>query len=220
MSIFEQFTERKPRPLPVLVLADTSGSMTQDNKIGVLNRSMREMVSALAQEDDVAGEIQLGVITFGGDAAEMHQPLMAVSDVDFKDLPAGGRTPMGSAFELAATIVDDTDRVPHRAYQPTIVLVSDGRPTDDWRSGLERLLGSTRAFRAMRFAVGVGVDVDEEAEAVLRTFVGEQTHGLIRADEVEILPKFFRWVTMSVTTRLKSATPDSFPAVTINDLDH
>src|SRR3954470_2951700 len=99
MSIFEQFTERKPRPLPVLVLADTSGSMTQDNKIGVLNRSLRDMVAALAREDDVAGEIQLAVITFGGDAAEIHQSLTAVRDVNLAELPASGRTPMGSAFE-------------------------------------------------------------------------------------------------------------------------
>src|SRR5690242_7581755 len=136
MSIFENFTERTPRPLPVVVLADTSGSMTQENKIGVLNRSLREMVASLAREDDVAGEIQLAVITFGGDTAVLHQPLLPVGGLDLAELSAGGRTPMGAAFAAAASMLDDTDVVPHRSYQPTIVLVSDGRPTDDWRSGL------------------------------------------------------------------------------------
>ena len=118
-------------------------------------------------------------------------------------------------------MLEDTDQVPHRAYQPTIVLVSDGRPTDDgWEVALQRLLGSARGSRAIRLAVGIGTEMDEEAQRVLGAFVGTDGAGLVQADDVEVIPKFFRWVTMSVTGRLTSATPDTIPTLTIDDLSY
>jgi len=220
--MFEKFTVQTARPLPVVVLADVSGSMRDDNKIGILNRSLREMAKAFASEDDTVGEIQLAVVAFGQDEAWVHVPLTPASEVEVPELEANGRTPMGSAFRLARDLIDDISVVPRRSYQPTIVLVSDGRPTDegDWEIALEELLASERAARAMRLAVGVGTAFEEEAEEVLRRFVGDQVGGLIQADDVEVIPKFFRWVTMSVTARLTSASPDAIPALTLDDLDY
>lgn len=221
MSIFDNFTVRAARPLPVLVLADASGSMRDDNKIGILNRSLREMVGAFARQDDIAGEIHVAVIAFSGADAWLHTPLTPATAAQIDELQADGKTPIGRAFDLATSILEDTDQVPHRAYQPTIVLVSDGRPTDEgWQEALERLLSSGRGSRAMRVAVGIGTELDDEAQRVLRTFVGDDGAGLVQADDVEIIAKFFRWVTMSVTSRLTSATPDVVPTLTIDDLDY
>ncbi len=221
MSMFEKFTVQTARPLPVLVLADVSGSMRDDNKIGILNRSLREMANAFAREDDTVGEIQLAVVAFGQDDAWIHVPLTPASEVEVPELEASGRTPMGKAFRLARGLIEDVSVVPRRSYQPTIVLVSDGRPTDDeWEIALEELLASERASRAMRLAVGVGTAFEEEAEEVLKRFVGDQVGGLIQADDVDVIPKFFRWVTMSVTARLTSASPDDIPTLTLDDLDY
>ncbi|MFL5346088.1 MAG: hypothetical protein ACJ8AT_14970 [Hyalangium sp.] len=46
-------------------------------------------------------------------------------------MPAEGRTLMGAAFELARELIEDRTRLPARAYRPTLVLVSDGIPTDE-----------------------------------------------------------------------------------------
>ena len=42
--------------------------------------------------------------------------------------------------------------MPSRAYRPTLVLVSDGKPNGEWEGPLRRLLTSERAAKAERFA--------------------------------------------------------------------
>ena len=100
MSPLKEFTVQSARPLPVLILADVSGSMNTDGKIQALNLAVREMVEAFKDEADLLAEIHLGVITFGGQA-KVHQPLVATQNVTWSDLAANGATPMGKAFDIA-----------------------------------------------------------------------------------------------------------------------
>ena len=60
------YVAREPRPLPIFILADTSGSMRGD-KINQLNLAMREMLTALNAADDIRGTFQLCIISFGGE---------------------------------------------------------------------------------------------------------------------------------------------------------
>ena len=59
------YVAREPRPLPIFILADTSGSM-RGEKINELNLALREMLNALNAADDIRGKFQLSVIAFGG----------------------------------------------------------------------------------------------------------------------------------------------------------
>jgi uncharacterized protein YegL len=129
-------------------------------------------------------------------------------------MEASGRTPMGEAFDLARTMIEDRDTIPSRAYRPTLVLVSDGVPTDDWRGPLEALLGSERASKATRFAMGI--DADNET---LTAFLASDEARVFEAHEAREIRKFFRWVTMSVTARSRSANPNSVVMVEPTDLD-
>ena len=52
------YVAREPRPLPIFILADTSGSM-RGEKINELNLSIREMLSSLNAADDIRGKFQL-----------------------------------------------------------------------------------------------------------------------------------------------------------------
>ena len=74
---------------------------------------------------------------------------------------AAGNTPMGAAFDLVVKMVEDHAQIPSRAYRPTVVLVSDGQPNDEWREPLQRLLASDRASKASRFVLGIGDDACE-----------------------------------------------------------
>lgn len=213
------FTASTARPLPVLVLADTSGSMSVDGKIDALNTALSDMVDAFSAEDDGRARIHVGVITFGG-TAELHQALCDASKVALQPMGASGMTPMGAAFDLVRAIVEDTDQIPSRAYTPAIVLVSDGQPNDDWEPALARLLGSERAKKAQRFALGIGSDADP---VVLRRFLDKPDGKVYAAHDARQIREFFRWVTMSVTFRSRSATPnvsvvDSFPANNLDEL--
>src|SRR5690606_12720836 len=52
MSKLKEFTMSSARPLPVIVLADVSGSMSANGKIDALNDAVSEMIATFAEEDD------------------------------------------------------------------------------------------------------------------------------------------------------------------------
>ena len=216
MSKLKEFTVSSARPLPVIVLADVSGSMSANNKIEALNDAVAEMITTFAEEDDSRAEIHVSVITFGRDGAALHKPLQLANETEWEPMEASGRTPMGEAFTLAQQMIEDRDTIPSRAYRPTLVLVSDGVPTDDWRGPLDQLLQSERASKAMRFAMGIGADADKDT---LTAFLADDEGRVFEAHEAREIKNFFRWVTMSVTTRSRSANPDSVISVEPTNLD-
>jgi len=216
MSKLKEFTMSSARPLPVIVLADVSGSMSANGKIDALNDAVSEMIATFAEEDDTRAEIHMSVIAFGGGGASIHKPLRPARETRWEPMSASGRTPMGEAFELARAMVEDRETVPSRAYRPTLVLVSDGVPTDDWRTPLATLLTSERASKATRFAMGIGADADHET---LTAFLANDEGRVFEAHEAREIKNFFRWVTMSVTTRSRSANPNSVVMVEPTDLD-
>jgi len=194
-----------PRPLPVLVLADASRSMSGGGKIEALNAAVDEMIRSFAEEDDVRARIEVAVIAFGGNEARVHLPLTPAPAARFMPLPAVGGTPLGAALDLAARLLEDRAIVPSRSYLSTVVLVSDGQPTDSWEAPLARLHDGTRAGRALRLAMGIGADADLD---VLRRFLRDPGIEPFCADEARSIRRFFRWVTFSVTQRSRSAQPN------------
>jgi uncharacterized protein YegL len=208
---------RPPRPLPVVALADISGSMQPnetEDKIGVLNRCMATMLSSFAGLDSVRGEVSIGVVVFGGTQARIHLPLGLARDARWVDMVAGGRTPMGGAFSLARKLLEDDALVPERAFQSMLVLVSDGVPTDDWEQPLDDLLASRRGAKALRVAIGIGTDRTPDAEGVLAAFSSPEI-GVLRAEQAERLPDLLQWVTATVTETLRTG----IAAPRLDDLD-
>ncbi|NCA70986.1 MAG: VWA domain-containing protein [Sphingobacteriia bacterium] len=215
MSKLKDFTVASARPLPVIVLADVSGSMAADGKIEALNTALGEMIAAFAQEDSAQAEIHVAVIAFGAEA-RMHQGLAAAGQTQWRPMQATGRTPMGAGFDLARNLIEDRDQIPGRAYSPAIVLVSDGHPTDTWQEPLQRLLGSERAGKAQRFALGIGADADRD---MLAAFLADPEAQVLEAHESRQIRNFFRRVTMSVSQRSRSATPNRSVMISSEDLD-
>lgn len=215
--VLKQFAVQKARPLPVIILADTSGSMSVDGKIDALNGAIKDMVSTFSEEGRRQAEIQLALVTFGGSKAEMYEPLIPAHEVtDFKQMVASGPTPMGGAFELVTALLEDQERIPSRSYRPVLVLLSDGHPTDDWKTGFEKLCNSDRAQKASRFAMAIGGDADE---SMLNDFVNDDEAPVFKAHEARDIHRFFKAITMSVTTRSRSQAPNEILAIDFDELD-
>lgn len=201
----KDFAIAKPKPLPVILLADVSGSMGEDGKIEALNAAVRDMIETFSKESRLRAEIQVSIITFGGQA-KVHLPLTPVHELSSLDeFQADGGTPMGAAFVLAQQLIQDQNSIPSRACRPTIVLVSDGHPTDDWETAFRALSGSERSQRATRFAMAIGADADE---AMLKSFVNDREAPVFRANNARDIHRFFRAVTMSVSSRSQRQNPD------------
>lgn len=195
-----------PRPLPIFILADTSGSMSEHGKIDALNQGIADLCRSLAADDEaVLAEPHIGVVTFGGAAASVHTPLQPASQVKWSPAVASGMTPMGAAFALVREQVEDRSVVAGNAFRPVLVLVSDGQPKDEWRSALEGLLLSERASKADRFALAIGPDADR---TMLQAFTGD-SEKVLDAKAATDIAKFFRYVTMSVQLRTRSGSPNA-----------
>ena len=185
------------RPLPVILLADVSGSMSVDGKIEALNDAISDMIHSFAEGGGGGRtEIHVSVVTFGGKEAQVHQPLRPATGVAWQPMEARGGTPLGHALRLTREMVEDRELVPKKAYRPTIVLVSDGQPTDEWEGPLEELLKSERGAKAYRFAMAIGADCDT---SVLKKFLHNPENHVFEAHQARTIRDFFREVTMTVT---------------------
>ncbi|PHN44713.1 VWA domain-containing protein [Pseudomonas sp. Choline-02u-1] len=213
MSELKKFQVQTARPLPIIVLADTSGSMAVDGKIEALNKGLKDMIASFSSESRLRAEIQVSVITFGGSQAELNLPLTPAHQLQsFTPLVAEGMTPLGGALSLAGQMIEDATRV----YTPVVVLVSDGYPNDDWEVPFARLINGERSSKATRFAMAIGADADEQ---MLRDFANDPEAPLFRAENARDIHRFFRAVSMSVSARSQSATPNQSTPLLIPSAD-
>lgn len=207
-AVLEEFFLHTARPLPVFLLIDTSGSMDEPGKLDAVNQAVQVMVRTLADESSYQADLQVSLITFGGLEATVRQPLVPAQDVVFAPMTARGRTPMGGALRLLTQLIEDPAVVPSRAYRPTVLIVSDGIPTDDFEEALEEMKAAPRASKALRFAMIIGEDPGAEGEGFLKSFIGTEDAYVFHALEAKEVRKAFKFVTMSVTARTRSATPN------------
>ncbi len=126
------FTVEEPKSIPVVLLLDTSSSMSGE-PITMLNRAVENMIASFKKAETMETFIKLAIITFGGEkGVHLHTPLAEVSKIDFQPLNVGGATPMGTAFKKAKAMIEDKEIFKGRDYRPAIVLLSDRELTNDW----------------------------------------------------------------------------------------
>lgn len=222
---FEKYVKPEGRGLPVFLLLDVSGSMA-GQKIGTVNVALKEMIESFRNIENPKGVVELCLITFGRNKAEVIRPLSRIGPNDAYTLDASGNTPMGMSFDQVVTMIEDYNVVSPRSYAPTIVLISDGNPTDYDADGktvqeimqwdrIVKVHSSPRTSKAMRLAMGIGDDLNIN---VLKAFIGDDTRPVIRARDNATISKFFEWVTMSVSIRSVSENPNNPVTASTNDI--
>ncbi|MCO7205338.1 VWA domain-containing protein [Pseudoalteromonas sp. CnMc7-37] len=198
-----KFVAPTAKPIPVVLLLDISYSMS-GAPIDQLNKAVREMITSFSSSETSEIEIQLSVITFGAEV-KLHTPYTSATDIEWEDLSVNGATPMGTALKMAKAMIEDKEVTPSRAYRPTIVLVSDGGPTDDWESPLNEFIQEGRSSKCDRMAVAIG---DGAERSVLNRFIEGCEYPLFTPDNASDIRDSFRYITMSVTARSKSQNPN------------
>ena len=203
----------RAKPLPVIFLLDVSGSMG-GAKIQNLNGSVKDMLETFRGTESSEIEIHVAIITFGAEV-KLHQSLASAGDIEWHDLSSSGGTPLGTALQMAKAMIENKDIVPSRAYRPTVVLVSDGQPNDSWENPLQAFTSDGRSAKCDRMAMAIGSDADE---VVLSKFIEGTKNSLFYAENAKQLRDFFKFVTMSVTIRTKSQTPNVAPEASAIDV--
>ena len=189
-----KYTVKTAKPMPVILLLDVSGSMA-GSSIDELNSAVSEMLKSFTRIEVM---LQISIITFGNEVKLIMQQQEARDALNnWQDLDASGMTPLGTALRLAKDMIEDKEIIPSRSYRPLVVLVSDGEPTDDWRTPLQEFVSTGRSQKSDRMAMGIGVDFNRD---ILSQFIaGSSQLEVFTAADASQIKDFFKMVTMSVT---------------------
>lgn len=191
----EEMVMRRPggelasRPLHFFWVVDCSGSM-HGEKIATVNNAVQECIKPMqdAADENPNAQLYIRTLKFSQGAEWVTVDPVPVEDFAWDDLSAFGITDMGKAFELLAaqlTIPPMSDR----ALPPVIVLMSDGQPTDDYRKPLENLLKLPWGRKAVRIAISIGQDADDD---VLAEFTGNREL-VLKAGNAQDLTRMIKW---------------------------
>lgn len=204
------YTVQTARPIPVILLLDTSGSM-EGEPINQLNHAIEKMLNTFKKQEKIETTIEVCMITFGATVGFHltanhieNKYFKSASQIEWQDLQASGGTPMGTALKMAKDRLEDKTIVASNAYRSTVVLVSDGKPTDSWEAPLNDFISNGRSSKCDRMALGIGSGFNAD---VLNRFKSQE-HELFVADDAEKIVEFFKAVTMSVTSRMHSTNPN------------
>jgi uncharacterized protein YegL len=174
-----------PEPrCPCVLLLDVSGSMAevvanagqdtgqtvqQDGKtyrvvsggttrIDFLNEGLRAYHADVMSDTLAAQRVEVSVITFGG-SVQTVAPFVTAHEFTPPTLEANGETPMGAAILQAIEAVTERKRLYKQNglhyYRPWIFLITDGEPTDDWRTAAAKVREGEKNKAFAFFAVGV-----------------------------------------------------------------
>lgn len=147
--------------LPIIFLCDCSGSMAGSRVAGV-NTATAKVLIALKDVASLYPRInwRFGLLSFANTAV-WHLPPSSLTAVVWKPLvDTSGLTALGAAYRLLATYLGSIEEQAFPSLPPILLLLSDGMPTDDVATALEALAEKRLAQNALRFAIGIGQEID------------------------------------------------------------
>lgn len=199
--------ELASRPLHFFWVVDCSGSMMGD-KIATANFAIKDAIPGMrsAAEENPNAQLLIRTLRFETGAQWITPSPVPVDEFEWEPLELGGLTSMGMAFDMLA---DQLEMPPmsEKALPPVIVLLSDGNPTDNYKTGLTRLLNLPWGRKAVKIAIAIGQDVDI---SILEEFTGNREL-VLQANNADQLAKMIKWAS---TVAKQVSSPVSRPTQT------
>ena len=195
--------------VPVCLCLDTSGSMAGE-PIAELNIGVQLFFDAVRSDEIARYAAEVSLVTFGGSV----QKVLDFGSIESQTPPllhASGETPMGAAVDLALDLLDARKSEYSAAgidyYQPWLVLMTDGQPTDHERvsGAVERTVTLLKTRKLTLFPIGIGTAADMKT---LARFSPDRTPLKLAGLEFK---SFFAWLSKSVSRVSQSIPGDDVP---------
>ncbi len=163
----EELIENPDPRIPVCLVLDISYSM-EGAPIKELQEGVTMFFNAIKSDEIASSSAEIAVVVFGvEDRAEVLLDFRSIEHQEVPILEASGSTPMGAAVNLALDLLEQRKEEYKNAgvdyYQPWMVLMSDGQPTDNIESAAQRVAQLASQRKLAVFPIAIGADADERA---------------------------------------------------------
>ena len=185
-----------PTPrVPVVLCLDTSWSMSGP-PIEELAEGVNLFYQSIFDDEFARYSVEICVVTFGNDGVQRvaeFGPVERPPDLRFY---AEGTTPMGEAVSVSLDNLEERKQqykvLGVDYFQPWLVLMTDGAPTDNIDEAVERVTILLKQKKLSVFPVGIGKEADMD---VLAKFSPGRDPLRLRGLEFR---NFFEWLGKSV----------------------
>ena len=205
-------SRNKDQKCPVVLLLDTSGSMSEESNgvkaIDELNKAIQSLKDEILGDPVLSQRLELGIVCFDDDA-RVEKPIDLISpESSMPVLQAGGRTNVVAGMNKAMQIIEERKAFyksnNEAYYRPFIVLFTDGAPTNN-QDEIEALDGQIQQMSdAKRFVFlpfGVGnADMQLLAKLAAQS-ADERLKNIAKAYKMKDVTKFaevFAFVSASI----------------------
>ncbi len=189
--------------LPVCLCLDTSSSM-DGQPINELNEGVKYFFDAIKSDEIARYSVEISVVTFDSVARKT----LDFASIDRQQVPtfqAGGSTSMGEGVNLALNLLENRKKEYSEKgvdyYQPWLVLMTDGYPTDNIEKAVQRVKELQEKRKITVFAVAIGEEADKNT---LRAFSTMKDNAVLRVKSAEYFKDFFEWLSQSVSVASQS----------------
>lgn len=209
----EDLIDNPTARVPICLVLDVSGSMA-GQPIRELQEGVQMFYEAIRADEVAQYAAEISIVTFGSQASR-EVDFMAIDRQDVPALVASGTTAMGQGVNLALDLLEvrksDYQRAGVDYYQPWMVVMTDGEPTDDISTASERIRALSKAKKLTVFPIAIGAAANLDTLAFLSP--GRPPMRLKGLNFKE----FFMWLSRSVS-RVSQSTPGETVTLDVNGI--
>ena len=199
----EDLIENPTPRVPIVLCLDTSTSMSGD-PIRELSDGVALFYESVYDDEITRYSAEIAIVSFGNHGVQQVADFGPIERRPELTLVAGGNTPMGEAVCEALDILERRKQEYKKKgvdyYQPWLVLMTDGDPTDDIGDAVDRVVPMVNQKKLSVFPIGIGGGADMDT---LGLFHPERSPLRLHGLEFN---KFFEWLGASVQ-RVSASTP-------------
>ena len=193
----EELADNPTARVPICILLDVSRSMDGE-PIKELNKGVKMFINEIIEDDMTRFSADISILTFGGIVKHVFD-FGRIEEQEVPEFRATSTTPMAEAVLQALNLLEGRKQSYKQNgvdyFQPWIVLMTDGGPTDDI-DVINEATSKTRELinkkKLALFSIGIGDHVNMD---FLETF-GAQP---IKLKGLKF-SEFFQWLSQSVST--------------------
>ncbi|KPA09101.1 Tellurite resistance, TerY [Candidatus Magnetomorum sp. HK-1] len=208
--------EENPTPrVPVCMALDVSYSMVNE-PIAELNNGVKAFFNALMEDEIAHYSADIAMVTFGNDI-NVELDFLNIQKQQIPHLSVSGATPMGKGINKALELLElrkaEYKTVGIEYWQPWLVIMTDGQPTDDTSEAEKRIQTLVANKKLTVIPIGIGKRADMKT---LARFSPYRTPLKLKGLQFNT---FFQWLSMSVAkASVSTANIDSGLSVNKEDI--